>query len=56
MHGVPTRDFDLGLFKAEVETFNPNVRVKGLPRWLNKLSEEKRAGSVVFVVATEAEK
>ena len=55
-HGVPTRDFNLGLFKAEVETFNPNVRVKGSPRWLNQPSQEKRAGSVVFTVATEAEK
>jgi len=55
-HGVPTRDFDLNQFKAEVETFNPSIRVKGSPRWLNKPSEEKRAGSVVFSVATEAEK
>ena len=53
---MPTRDFDLGLFTAEVETFNPNVRVKGSPRWLNQPSLEKRAGLVVFLVATEAEK
>ena len=31
-HGVPTRDFDLDLFTSEVETFNPDVRVKGSPR------------------------
>ena len=31
-HGVPTNDFDLGLFTDEVSTFNPNVRVKGSPR------------------------
>ena len=30
--------------------------MKGLPRWLNKPSEEKRASSIVFAVATEAEK
>ena len=53
---MPTKDFDLGLFKAKVETFNPNVRVKGSPRWLNQPSPEKRTSSVVFSVATEAEK
>ena len=55
-HRVPIRDFNLGLFTAEVETFNPDVRVKGSPRWLNQPSPEKRAGSIVFSVATEAEK
>ena len=55
-HGVPTRDFSLDLFTGEVETFNPNIRVKGSPRWLNEPSYEKRAGSVVFAVATEGEK
>ena len=55
-HRVPIRDFNLSLFTAEVETYNLNVRVKGIPRWLNQPSENKRAGSVVFSVATEAKK
>ena len=55
-HEVPTRDFNLSLFTAEVETFNLNVRVKGTPRWLNQPSKNKRAGLVVFSVATEAKK
>ena len=55
-YGVPIRNFNLSLFTAEVETFNLNVRVKGTPRWLNQPSENKRAGSVVFSVATKAEK
>jgi len=34
-HGVPTKDFNLDLFSSEVETFNPSIRVKGSPKWLN---------------------
>ena len=39
-----------------METFNLDIKVKGSPRWLIQPSDEKRASSVVFSVATEAEK
>ena len=55
-HRVSIRNFNLSLFTTEVETFNLNVRVKGTSRWLNQPFENKRAGLVVFSIATEAEK
>jgi hypothetical protein len=58
-HGAPKRAFEgpegMAIFKEEVHTFN-SCKVVNDPRWLAIPGPEKRAGSVVFAVATEAEK
>jgi hypothetical protein len=57
-HGVPASPFaDLSLLKDECSTFNP-VKVIGNPMWLTtpEKRNEKRAGSVVISVSTEAER
>jgi hypothetical protein len=57
-HGVPARPFaDLSLLKDECSTFNP-VKVIGSPIWLTtpEKRKEKRAGSVMLSVSTEAER
>ena len=57
-HGAPKRPFEgpggIGVFKDEIHVFNP-YKVINNPRWLVVPGAEKQAGSVVFVVASEAE-
>lgn len=52
-HGVPALLLDD--FQNEVAEYN-DIAVAGNPRWLCPVKEGKKAGSVVFSVATEAEK
>jgi hypothetical protein len=60
-HGIPTQlldtPTDLGVIKDEIHTFNP-VKVVGTLGWLTgpERREGKRASSVVFAVATEADR
>ena len=55
-HGIPTQPFaeNLNLLKDKCSIFNP-IKLIQTPRWLTK-PEGKQAGSIVFAVATEAEK
>ena len=58
-HGAPKRVFEgpegMALFKEEALTFS-SCKIINDPRWLVVPGPDKRAGSVVFAVATEAEK
>lgn len=52
-HGIPALHFSD--FQNEIAGYN-DICVVGTPRWLCPVKEGKRAGSVVFSVATEVEK
>ncbi len=54
-HGVPISSTMLESFKEEAEIYS-GVSIVGQPRWLVQPLEGKTAGSVVFSVASEAER
>ena len=57
-YSAPKRPFEdlegIGVFKDKIHVFNSYKVVNNL-RWLVVPGAEKQAGSVVFVVASEAE-